>query len=63
MLAERAQELSLLRLIYSSGGFYAGVLPDEPARERCEVRGWIVPEGATGYALTLEGSCTLRAYS
>ena len=56
----REDDLSILRLIRASGGFYAGAFADEAARERCVVSGWIVAEGATGYALTLDGSCALR---
>lgn len=63
MLAERVQELSILRLIRAAGGFYEGALPDEHAGVRCVDRGWIIPEGADGYALTLDGSCALRALS
>ncbi|HEX8570455.1 MAG TPA: hypothetical protein VF699_11105 [Caulobacteraceae bacterium] len=60
MVAEHAQELSILRLIRASGGFHAGAFADEAARERCVLNGWVVAEGETGYALTLEGSCRLR---
>ena len=54
-----AEDLSILRLIRASGGFYAGAFADDLARARCLDSGWIMPEGETGYALTLEGSCTL----
>ena len=60
MLLHRAEELSILRLIRASGGFYAGAFADDAARERCLLSGWIIPEGESGYALTLDGSCTLR---
>jgi hypothetical protein len=56
-----AEELSILRLLHLSGGYYAGAFADDPARERCLLSGWIMPEGETGYALTIDGSCTLRA--
>ena len=53
------EELSILRLIRASGGYFAGAFVDDPARERCLAGGLIVAEGETGYALTLDGSCEL----
>ena len=59
MPVKRDEELSILRLIRASGGFYAGAFADDAARERCVTSGWIVAEGDTGFALTLDGSCEL----
>jgi hypothetical protein len=60
MRDSHAEELSILGLIRASAGYHTAPFADEPARQRCQDRGWIMPEGETGYSLTLDGSCTLR---
>ena len=60
MCDTHAADLSILRLIQASRGFYAGAFADEAAKQRCLESGWIVAEGETGFALTLEGSCALH---
>lgn len=56
----REGQLSILRLLNAAGGYYAGAFVDRGAVDRCLTGGWIVTEGETGFALTLDGSCALR---
>ena len=60
-MSTRLEDVSILRLIDAAGGYHAGAFADGPASDRCVSLGLIIPEGDAGYALTVEGTCALRA--
>ena len=62
MRDSNTEELSILGRIRASGGYHTAGFADEAARQRCEDRGWIMPEGEAGYALTIDGSCALHRH-
>lgn len=52
--------LSVLRAVDAAGGFVARVA-DRRAAEACVERGWLIPEEAEGFALTLDGTAMLKS--
>ena len=51
---------SVLCLLAAAGGYFEGAFADGEALGECIDRGWIVPEGNVGHALTVEGRLALN---
>ena len=53
---------ALLTLIAREGGYCADV-PDRRSAEECVDRQWLMHEGETGYALTVEGAYLAKRFA